>query len=329
MTRRCEIIQWLSIFFGFAIHHNLQYYQYPQYWYDTNTNTIPIPIYIPIPLLLSVCEIVQRFTLALPFVTFQYCPSWSCQIHEDIWKIFGHRSVIGCFQPFGPPYHQLMYTYYQFVPPRCKWLYNDTAPHTANNTGNIRSNIRTIRTTYGKPYKRCGATYVSVEINAILPETRARIIPDQVSLPQLTISQFVQGVLIIESADKSTTAETLQIESKCLIVKFSSKLLDLSKGDMSCTVSVSHQLIKSKSQLNLNENHKILWNPDLTNWWNMFSNDNMLARAPSSVLSVHLWKFCNCNGQQFINLPAAHFLPTHPPALVDPAHSYQKHQNLK
>ena len=123
--------------------------------------------------------------------------------------------------------------------------------------------------------------------------------------------------------------ETLQIESKCLIVKFSSKLLDLSKGDMSCTVSVSHQLIKSKSQLNLNENHKILWNPDLTNWWNMFSDDNMLARAPFSVLSVHLWKFCNCNGQQFINLPAAHFLLTHPPALVDPAHCHQKHQNFQ
>ena len=156
MTRRCEIIQWLSIFFGFAIHHNLQYYQYPQYWYDTNTDTIPIPIYIPIPLLLSVCEIVQRFTLALPFVTFQYRPSWSCQIHEDIWKIFGPRSVIECFQPFGPPCHQLMYTYYQFVPPRCKWLYNDTAPHTANHTGNIRSTIRTIRTTYGQPYEPYG-----------------------------------------------------------------------------------------------------------------------------------------------------------------------------
>ena len=43
------------------------------------------------------------------------------------------------------------------------------------------------------------------------------------------------------------------------------------------------------------------------------------SRAPSSVLSVHLWKFCNCNGQQFINLLAAHFLQHHPALSHHPA----------
>ena len=179
MTRRCEIIQWLSIFFGFAIHHNLQYYQYPQYRqyrYDTNTylytNTITVKCVWNCPTI--------YFGFAIRYFSIS-----SCQIHKDIWKIFGHRSVIGCFQPFGPPRHQLMYTYYQFVPPRCKWLYNDTAPHTANHTDHIRSTIQTVRATYG-----------SVEINAILPETRSWIIPDQVSLPQITILQFVQGVVL-------------------------------------------------------------------------------------------------------------------------------------
>ena len=205
-----------------------------------NTDTIPIPIRYQYLFIYQyhyccVCEIVQRFTLALPFVTFQYCPSWSCQIHEDIWKIFGHRSVIECFQPFGPPRHQLMYTYYQFVPPRCKWLYNDTAPHTANHTGHIQQTIQTVRGNIRQRGNQC-----DIAGDKIVDYPRSSIITTAYHIAICT-----RCGLIIESADTPSPVETLQIESKCLIVKFSSKLLDLSKGDISCTVSVSHQLIKS------------------------------------------------------------------------------------
>ena len=95
---------------------------------------------------------------------------------------FGQKLVIECFQPFGPPCHQLMYTYYQFAPP-------------------MQMSVQG----YGKPYKRCGATYGSVEINPILPETRPWIIPAQVSMAPIPFGnlQFVKAVLIIESAVKS------------------------------------------------------------------------------------------------------------------------------
>ena len=155
MTRRCEIIQWLSIFFGFAIHHNLQYYQYPQYWYDTNTNTIPIPIYIPIPLLLCVwnCPTIY-FGFAIRYfsiLSFLVLPDTWRHL-KNIWTQIGDRMLSTFWSPISstdvhilsicPPAMQMIVQRYRAT--YGKQYGQHTVKHT-NNTDHIRQTIQTVR----------------------------------------------------------------------------------------------------------------------------------------------------------------------------------------
>ena len=89
-------------------------------------------------------------------ISFQHYPSWSRWICEDIWRIFGFDLVKN---PFGSLCHQLMYTYYQFVPP---WMQMIVHWHWA---------------TYGKSYKPYGGEHTSAWKSMRYCRTRSWIIP--------------------------------------------------------------------------------------------------------------------------------------------------------
>ena len=169
----CEIIQWLSIFFGLAIRHNLQCYQYHQYL------RIPIPLF----LILLVYKIVQWLSIYFCFAvchfsisSFLFLPDiW---IHlEDIWTHIADRML-------STPCHQLMNTNYQFVPA-------------------MQMIAQCNRATYGKSYKRCGGNIrhrgnqCDIAGDKIMDYPCSSIITSDYHIAIYNFS------LIIESVDKS------------------------------------------------------------------------------------------------------------------------------